>query len=163
MISFGDVDCVFVESKIKGGYIMEPIVSPWLIYFFNMIEHFRAVLVIFAMILVCIGIGTYFNTMVELDGECEGNYEDHLKIQEQKRNTLVKILRKYAILVIGCFCMSILIPNKNTIIAMYVANFVTTNNIEKSIDTTKDIKNILKKDIIDIIQSIQETRRDKKE
>ena len=51
--------------------------------------------------------------------------------------------------------LSIFLPTRNTLIAMIVAQNITSNNVSKALQVGKDFKGELKKDVIDIINSIQ--------
>ena len=123
---------------------MEPIVSPWFIYFLGIIdgikEGFVGMAIIAGVALIMIG----FAWLV-----FDNDFEDE---------TYVK-MKKWAKRLIIYLCIFLLLgvvtPSKNTVIAMYVADNITPNNVEKALDVGKDFKEEIKKDIFELIEAIQ--------
>lgn len=88
---------------------MEPIISPWTIFALSHVETFRAIFYILAVISTS-ALGTFFKTMTKT-----------LKI-------VVSVIT--AVL----FLTAILLPDKNTLIAMYIANHATPENVQMLIN-----------------------------
>ena len=115
---------------------MDPIVSPWLIYLISVINSIRVFAFLLGLIfglplLICF-VSDYFNsvnvdilTPYQLD-----NYEE-LK----KRNS--KQIKKYFILCLTFILVGLLIPSKETLITMLIANTITPDNINMSNELIK--------------------------
>lgn len=115
---------------------MDPIVSPWLIYLISVINSIRVFAFLLGLIfglplLICF-VSDYFNsvnvdilTPYQLD-----NYEE-LK----KRNS--KQIKKYFILCLTFILVGLLIPSKETLITMLIANVITPDNINMSNELIK--------------------------
>lgn len=89
---------------------MEPIISPWTIFALSHIETIRALIYILAIIGVAI-LGTFFKDMT--------------RAPKIAISTITVVL----LLVV------ILLPNKEVLIAMYIANHATPENIQMLINT----------------------------
>jgi hypothetical protein len=126
---------------------MESIVNPWIIYLLWKIDTLRDIIRIPCIVALIIFIVFIFIDAIENDGDC---------FKENSKN-----IKKGIFTWLFLVSFVVLLPSKNTIIAMYVANEITYNRAEKAVDITKDLKNTLKKDIIDIIQEV--TKEDAKQ
>lgn len=89
---------------------MEPIISPWTIFALSHIETIRALIYILAIIGVAI-LGTFFKDMT--------------RAPKIAISTITVIL----------LLVAILLPNKEVLIAMYIANHATPENIQMLINT----------------------------
>lgn len=89
---------------------MEPIISPWTIFALSHIETIRALIYILAIIGVAI-LGTFFKDMT--------------RAPKIAISTITVIL----------LLVAILLPNKEVLIAMYIANHATPENIQILINT----------------------------
>jgi membrane-associated HD superfamily phosphohydrolase len=82
------------------------------------------------------------------------------KYRDEKQKKIIKRILRYILQVfVICFALSTFIPSTDTLIKMYIAGSVTPNTVKTAISTGKDLKNELKKDIIDIIQTIDEEKK----
>ena len=89
---------------------MEPIISPWIIYALPLVDTLIAVLSVVSMFAMATLIVIYIdNIFFEATG-----------------TTIVKVI--WAVFIISTL-LAIFIPNKETLIAMYVANQVTPDNL----------------------------------
>jgi hypothetical protein len=91
--------------------------------------------------------------------KCTSETEDYHRITCNKnRRTGIRMI---SILATGIL-LTTLLPSKNTLIAMLVADKFTYDVAEKVIDTGKDIKDEIKADIIEIFNNIEseETNED---
>ena len=125
---------------------MEPIISPWFIYFLGVVSGIRELAIGVAIVggMASLGfVGAYIGNLVE----------------KGKDYKWTKWCARYAkrIIPIFAFFIAILIfmPSKNTLIAMYVADNITPNNVEKALEVGKDFKEEIKKDIFELIEAIQ--------
>lgn len=89
---------------------MEPIISPWVIYALPLVDKLIAVLSVVSMLAMATLIVIYIDNIF------------HKSID----TTIVKVI--WAVFIISTL-LAIFIPNKETLIAMYVANQVTPDNI----------------------------------
>ena len=127
---------------------MEPIVSPWFIYFLGMVDSIKECFAGIAITAVVVLVSVGFAWLIS-----DGDFED---------KTYVK-MKKWAKRLIACLCVFLLLgiitPSKNTVIAMYVADNITPNNVEKALEVGVDFKNEIKKDIIELIEGIQKEEK----
>ena len=89
---------------------MEPIISPWIIYALPLVDTLIAVLSVVSMLAMTSLIILYID-------------DDFRKVMGTK---IVKIV--WIVFIISTL-LAIFIPNKETLIAMYVANQVTPDNL----------------------------------
>lgn len=101
---------------------MEPIVNPWLIYFASIVEELRTFFNAITYIVVVLDIIIVMDTLVESDDAIAVFYNR----EEKKIRPFIKLL---IVLSIICPLLVIFIPSKETIIAMYIANMVTPDNL----------------------------------
>lgn len=119
---------------------MEPIISPWLIYLLGVMDGLKETLTIISIV---IGIGFVFWLIIYIIFIMDGNKDE---LERVKRFSFCPYV--FAVLLI----ITILLPSKNTLIGMIIAQQITPNNVSSAIKTGKDFKNELKKDVIDIIE-----------
>ena len=89
---------------------MEPIISPWIIYALPLVDTLIAVLSVVSMLAMTSLIIFYIDD----------------DFREYKGIKIVKVV--WAVFIISTL-LAIFIPNKETLIAMYVANQVTPDNL----------------------------------
>lgn len=101
---------------------MEPIVNPWLIYFASIVEQLRTFFNVITYIVVVLDIIIVMGTFIESNDAIAVFYNR----EEKKTKPFIKLL---IVLSIICPLLVIFIPSKETIIAMYIANMVTPDNL----------------------------------
>ena len=89
---------------------MEPIISPWIIYALPLVDTLIAVLSVVSMLAMTSLIILYID-------------DDFREVMG------IKIVKGVWVVFIISTLLAILIPNKETLIAMYVANQVTPDNL----------------------------------
>ena len=89
---------------------MEPIISPWIIYALPLVDTLIAVLSVVSMLAITSLIILYID-------------DDFREVMG------IKIVKGVWVVFIISTLLAIFIPNKETLIAMYVANQVTPNNL----------------------------------
>ena len=110
---------------------MDPIVSPWLIYLISVINSIRVFAFLLGLIfglplLICF-VSDYFNSVnVDILTPYQLDKYEELK----KRNS--KQIKKYFILCLTFILVGLLIPSKETLITMLIANVITPDNINMS-------------------------------
>ena len=115
---------------------MDPIVSPWLIYLISIINSIRIFAfilgLVFSIPLLIYFVSDFFNYINEniLFPYQLDEYEE-LK----KRNS--KQIKKYFILCLTFILVGLLIPSKETLITMLIANVITPDNINMSNELIK--------------------------
>ena len=115
---------------------MEPIISPWFIYFAGIVDPLK-----FALGLVsCVGflalvvaILAYF-----MNDPCQGTGSPEFKQElETDQRIALRCLRVVLVITVTSFTLQTIIPSKQTMIAMAVANMVTIDNIQSANDFVK--------------------------
>lgn len=115
---------------------MDPIVSPWLVYLISVINSIRIFAfilgLVFSIPLLIYFVSDFFNYINEniLFPYQLDEYEE-LK----KRNS--KQIKKYFILCLTFILIGLLIPSKETLITMLIANVITPDNINMSNELIK--------------------------
>lgn len=119
---------------------MEPIVNPWLIYLVSIIEHLRNLFGVINFLVLALDIFIVVGVCIESDDAIAVFYNR----EEKKIKPFIKLLIALTII---CPLLVIFIPSKETIIAMYIANMVTPDNLNFANEVFKS--NL--KDYMDII------------
>lgn len=119
---------------------MEQVISPWFIYFINIANKFAFFSVAFSVIGLIVVILVFIVS----------NTDDDVGY---------KMPVKYPIIAAIILLLAMCLPNKNTLIEMYIANELTYNKIESIVRSGRDVKNSIKKDIIDIINEINKKKK----
>jgi len=134
----------------------EHIINPWFVYLLFNIDSFITLLVI-PCILSGVTLFVYIMGVIIISVSNEDAWDKKVWVKIWKRH-----LRYLIPIFIGFLLIATFTPKKNTIIAMYIADQITWNKIEKTTEITKGIKNMLKKDVIDIIESITKNKQENK-
>lgn len=119
---------------------MEPIVNPWLIYLASIVENLRTFFGTISFIVLVLDVIIIMGIFIEGDDAIDVFYNQ----EEKKIKSISKLLIALSII---CPLLSVFIPTKETIIAMYIANMVTPDNLNIANEIFKS--NL--KDYIDII------------
>ena len=129
---------------------MESIVSPWIIYLLSILdckEGFTVIgimlsllWIVLSVLQVCLSASQWNSTK-----------KDAETLKSAMKQPICKGLK---VLCVVCMFWAFFVPNKNTVIQMYIANEITYDRAEKAVEIGKDIKASIKKDVIDIIQEI---------
>lgn len=115
---------------------MDPIVSPWLIYLISVINGIRIFAFLLGLIfglplLICF-VSDYFNSINE-DILFPYQLDQHAEIKEKN----AKQIKKYFILCLTFILVGLLIPSKETLITILIANVITPDNINMSNELIK--------------------------
>ena len=121
---------------------MEPIISPWLIYFVSIIENLRNFFNAITFIIIAIDIIIVMGAFIESDDAIAVFYNR----KKKKIKPFIKLLIALSII---CPLLIVFIPSKETIITMYIANMVTPDNLNLANEIFKS--NL--KDYMDIISN----------
>ena len=114
---------------------MEPIISPWTIYFINLLPNISQMLCTIAIICAVISVGAIFLRAICTDDSWETK-EQHQRNAEF-RDKCIRCL-KYSIpagliaVVINTF-----IPSRDTMIAMVVSSYITPDNLHGANEAIK--------------------------
>ena len=115
---------------------MEPIVSPWLIYLISVINSIRIFAFIlglaFSVPLLIYFVSDFFNCINE-----DILFPYQLDKYEELKKRNAKQVKKYFILTIIFILIGLLIPSKETLITMLIANVITPDNINMSNELIK--------------------------
>lgn len=120
---------------------MEPIVSPWLIYFVSIIENLHSFFEAVTFIVMATDI-IIMGAFIESDDAIAVFYNR----KEKKIKPFIKLLIALSII---CPLLIVFIPSKETIITMYIANMITPDNLNLANEIFKS--NL--KDYMDIISN----------
>lgn len=107
---------------------MEPIISPWLIYLAGIVNPLKFALGLIAFIgfVACFVLGCFYY----IEGPCDGCREEYNRKAEIKQAGALKLMKVVAPITVISFLVQVFIPDKDTLIAMTVANIVTVDNIQ---------------------------------
>lgn len=115
---------------------MDPIVSPWLIYLISVINSIRIFAfllgLVFSIPLLIYFVSDFFNYINE---DILFPYQLDEYEELKKRNS--KQIKKYFILCLTFILVGLLIPSKETLITMLIANVITPDNINMSNELIK--------------------------
>ena len=114
---------------------MEPIVSPWIFYWVDIISGLKGFLCATMTAFICFCIIGVVHVSVEFCGDYGSFIEKHYK----KIKTVVVLMMVNILLLIA-------IPGKDTMITMIVARYTTENNLNYILDVSKQIIEATKKD-----------------
>lgn len=117
---------------------MEPIISPWFIYFAEMCDGFK---VLFILLLVgSVVANIYFGSCV-IDNDWRTEEEQKINAKMFKIGIVVTIIGALG---------TVLIPTTDTVYKMIIFNNLTTNNIEKGKDYVEDIIDYTAEKLIEV-------------
>lgn len=122
---------------------MEPIISPWLIYFASRANNLTTFFGVIAGICSIIAMGAFFAGLA--------GYDEPFKF----RKTISKSI-------IGCVVMTIITimtPNTETIYTMAVVNEITPDNIQTIGKTGKDVVDYITDQIDKIVNDKEEDKK----
>lgn len=115
---------------------MEPIINPWFIYFAGIVDPLKMALGLVSCVgFIALIIATicYFVTDPR-QGADSPQYKQEL---EADHCVAVRCLRVVLAITVTSFTLQTIIPSKQTMIAMAVANMVTIDNIQSANDFVK--------------------------
>lgn len=115
---------------------MEPIISPWFIYFAGIVDPLKCALGLVCcvcFIALVIAIIAYF-----VNDPRQGTYFPEFRRElETDQRIALRCLRIVLAVTVTSFTLYTIIPSKQTMIAMAVANMVTVDNIQGANDFIK--------------------------
>ena len=115
---------------------MDPVISPWLIYLISVINSIRIFAfilgLVFSIPLLIYFVSDFFNYINE---DILFPYQLDEYEELKKRNS--KQIKKYFILCLTFILVGLLIPSKETLITMLIANVITPDNINMSNELIK--------------------------
>lgn len=115
---------------------MEPIISPWFIYFAGLVDPLKCALGLVSCVgflALVIAVLAYF-----MNDPRQGTGSPEFKRGlETNQRVALRCLRVALVITVTSFTLQTIIPNKQTMIAMAVANMVTIDNIQGANDFVK--------------------------
>jgi len=131
---------------------MTPIVSPSLIYLIGVLDTFNTIVFLIEIIT---GVLAFAGLLIMLIYTAENASLVGKLGDDEEYRVLRKYVRKlFAILALALF-IDLAAPSKTTVIQMMVAKNITYERVDKIIKAGKNVKEELKKDVIDIIREIK--------
>ena len=122
---------------------MEPIISPWLIYLIGLVDGLKGGLGILGALILFGGIIGFL-----VWGISETPSDEDIK---RGAKWCSKIIIPFALVLFG---LSLFIPSSKVIIAMATASIATPDNINSAVQSGKNFKDEIKKDLIDMINAV---------
>lgn len=120
---------------------MEPIISPWLVYLISTLTPIKGFFATATIILLAIIFFTILFNFIE---------EDSMdRIYDSETKKLDSSFKKLIILTVISAILAVLVPTKETVVTMYIANMITPDNLNLANDMFKS--NL--KDYLNIINS----------
>lgn len=111
---------------------MEPIISPWFIYFAEMCDGLK---ILSILLLVASVVGNlYFGGSI-----LESYWTSNWWKSEDEKKTHTKMFKICIVVTIISALGMVLVPSTDTVYKMIIFNNITTNNIEKGKDYVEDI------------------------
>lgn len=117
---------------------MEPIISPWIIYFAEMCDVFNVLLI---FLLVASVIVSLYSGASILDNSWRTEDEQKTNVKMFKIGIVVTIIGALGV---------IFVPTTNTVYKMIIFNNITINNIEKGQDYVEEIIDYTAKKLIEV-------------
>lgn len=107
---------------------MEPIISPWLIYLAGIVNplKFTLGLIAFLGFIACL----IFGGCYYIESPCDGYGDEYNRKAEAKQKGMLKVIKIIVPITVISFLVQAFIPDKDTLIAIAVANIVTVDNIQ---------------------------------
>lgn len=125
---------------------MEPIVSAWFIYILSIVDSIDSLIMSFMIL------GIVFSVLTTIIWSAL--FEDKSD-QEQFARFMARLhYKRVLVLTLFLIFAAILFPSRNTLITMYVADNITMDNINKVGVSVDNIREIIKGDVIDILEAI---------
>ena len=121
------------------------IVSPFFIYMLQVVNN---VVIAACVCSVLLGIGSVISKIgatVNLIEYGKDN-DDYKKCQ----NVFKKLFMPFLI----CVFLAVFVPDKTTLLQMYIADKITFERVEETVKVGKNLKKEIKNDIIEILQAI---------
>jgi len=139
----------------------DPIVSPWLIYFVGISANLSCVLAFLAVVSFILSVAMIIiYTIYKMDRT--DSYGKDTEKEGVKCDLATGITSKILKMSIPLFFVSLFatisIPNEKYIIAMVVANGITGERVEQIINSGSTLKDVLKGDLIEIIDAVKEDK-----
>jgi hypothetical protein len=123
---------------------MEPIISPWFVYLVGILGGFGSLLLVASVISVVAAV-----IFVMINVICADDRNGAPDIVKDN-------VKKLVIWAVTISMVTVLVPDRKTVIAMAVANEITTDRLVGAGEFVVDIKDGIKRDIIEIISEFDE-------
>jgi hypothetical protein len=111
---------------------MEPIISPWILYWINVLGNLKDFAGVGVILVIIGGIGLGFLVTSFMD-----------QVLEWDGDKIIKFAKKWAvgvgILLIITTLLDLFIPNQETLYSMFALNYITPDNIALGVDGIKSI------------------------
>lgn len=111
---------------------MEPIISPWILYWINVLGNLKDFAGVGVILVIIGGIGLGFLVTSFMD-----------QVLEWDGDKIIKFVKKWAvgvgILLIITTLLDLFIPNQETLYSMLALNYITPDNIALGVDGIKSI------------------------
>lgn len=126
---------------------MNPIISPWLIY----LLHVCGVVNVIAISLFCIA--ATFAVIAVIGWLVTHADEDHF--DDGCLAMWKKFVRRSIPVMLVCTLLAIAVPSRKTVIWMVVTKHITTDSVQQAIEAGDSVREVIKKDILELIGAIK--------
>jgi len=126
---------------------MNPIISPWLIYLLHVcgVANVIAItLFIIAVTFVVVAIIGWIVTHAD-----EDNYDDGCLVMWRK------FVKRSVPIVLACALLAVAVPSRKTVIWMVATKHITTDSVQQAIEAGDSVREVIKKDILELIGAIK--------
>ena len=114
---------------------MEPIISPWTIYFINLLPNLSQMLCGIATICAIISVAsiTLWGACTDDDWETKEQHQHNAEF----RKRCIRICKYILPVSVILFIVNVFIPSRDTAIAMLISNYITPDNLHGANETIK--------------------------
>lgn len=110
----------------------EPIISPWIIYWFSVYDKFTIAFE-YASAIICIAFLLF--TWIFIASYVDESFKDELKLIVRKR------YKKFTLLTVFMLTLGMFLPSKEIVLSMIVAQNVTPQRVEQTLELTDEAIN----------------------
>jgi len=126
---------------------MEPIISPWAVYWICMLSNIQGLFG--AIVAACVIVSIASLVIADDAGE-------EVDISWPRA---VKRVKKLAVVGVISLLIATMMPTKEIVLSMIAARHITPDNITKAVQVGADWKETLKADVIDILEGVQDGKK----
>lgn len=129
----------------------QPIVSPWLVYIFTIYNNALTALSVVVFLLGAFSVAYTIVVIVRYVTDESDFLHDGTP---EKLDRFIKSGRKLVyVFIFVCICF-VFTPSRNELVAIYAIKELTYNRVEEGMATIGDLKEVFKKDLIEVIDAV---------
>ena len=132
----------------------EPIISPWVIYWFTRIDNIKCFLGMFPLMFLFSVIIIAFMKMIV------GEFEDYGEGRERAACYFRKVIKVGLITIPLTIILNLFIPSTKVLATMYVADKLTVSNIQMVGETADKVADKAVEKVIKVIEATKEGKKE---